>query len=244
MKNGQTIILLHGWGKCKSAEAYYRETTKIFQEKGYTVYVPDMPGFGGAEIPTRPLRLHNYAEFLLSYIRKQNIQSPILIGHSFGGRVIIKFVSTYDIPVKAIILTGTPGFSPVKKVKLIASLVLAKIGGFVFSLPGISHYAEGIRGRFYYVVGARDFYRAEGPMRETFKNIIREELKEKMKHMHQPTLLIWGKEDVIVPVGVAQRMQRTIPGAKLKILPHGTHSVIIDNPKLFANEVLTFLQSI
>lgn len=242
--NSQALILLHGWGKCKSARSYYHETVKAFQEKGYNVYVPDMPGFGEAKVPKYPHTLHDYTEFIHNFIKQKDIRSPILIGHSFGGRAVIKYVSSYDTDVKAIVLCGTPGYTPVKKVKLIASLMLAKIGGLVFSLPGLSTIAEKIRGWFYYVIGARDYYRAEGAMRQTFKNIIREELKNLMRHIHIPTLLVWGEEDIIVPIRIAERMEKTIVNSKLIILPHGKHSVIIDDPKSFVNEVHSFLKSL
>mgnify|MGYP001605071087 CR=1 FL=1 len=237
MKRPQ-ILVLHGWSL--SADRY----SPLIQELshlGYSVYAPDLPGFGKAKAPIYPFTLGDYADFLHSYIKENNITTPILIGHSFGGRIIIKYVTSHGTDVKAIILCGTPGFTPIKKSKLIASLVLAKIGGFIFSLPGLSTFEEKIRGWFYYVIGARDFYRAQGSMRQTFKNIVSEKLEKNMKNIRIPTLLIWGEEDVIVPVKIAERMKETIPNAKLVILPHGKHSVIIDDPEAFVKEVCSFL---
>ena len=244
MKNGKTIIILHGWGRAKNARIFYQKTIAEFEKNGYSVYAPDMPGFGEAAIPTKPLTLQDYSEFIRTFIKKNNIVSPVLIGHSFGGRVVIKYVTTGNADVPAIILCGTPGYSPVKKTKWIVFVGISKIGKLIFSLPGLSKAADKVRGWLYYAAGARDFYRAEGAMRETFKNIIREELKDMMKKIHIPTLLIWGAEDIIVPVGVAERMKKTIPNSKLTIFPHGKHSLIIDDPKNFANEVCLFLQSI
>lgn len=241
MKNGKTIILLHGWGRGSSP---YKSLSSELEKLGYRVYVPDMPGFGEAALPTHALMLNDYCEFLRTFINEHNIKNPILIGHSFGGRVIIKYVSSYGTDVKAIVLSGTPGYSPVKKMKWIASLIISKIGGVVFSLPGLSTIADKVRGWFYYIVGARDFYRAQGTMRQTFKNIVGEKLEDSMKKILVPTLLIWGEEDIIVPIGVAERMKKTIPNSGLTIIPHGKHSVIIDDPKIFTNAVHSFLQSL
>ena len=227
------ILLLHGWGKYSSALDYYHKTVSEFQKNGYTVFVPDMPGFGNEKIPDHPFTLQNYAFFLQTYIQKKKLQDFVIIGHSFGGRVAIKYINRYTEGVRALILCGTPGFTPVSKLKLIISLFLAKIGGFIFSLPIISSQKEKIRGGFYYLVGARDYYRAEGSMRQTFKNIVREELKDIMKKIHIPTLLLWGEDDIIVPVKIAQKMKETIRQSRLTIIPHGKHSVIIDNPKTF-----------
>ncbi|KKR02941.1 MAG: Hydrolase, alpha/beta domain protein [Microgenomates group bacterium GW2011_GWC1_39_12] len=241
MKNGKTIILLHGWGRAKNARTAYHDTIVEFEKKGYTVYAPDMPGFGEAAIPTHPLTLHDYSEFLRSFIKEKNIKTPILIGHSFGGRVVIKYVSSENTDAKAIILCGTPGYRPVKQTKWVVFVGISKIGKLIFSLPGLSKIADKIRGWFYYIIGARDFYRAEGAMRQTFKNIVGEPLIKYMKSIRVPTLLLWGEEDIIVPVRIANKMKETIPNAKLIILPHGKHSVIIDDPKNFVKEVCLFL---
>lgn len=244
MKNGQTIILLHGWGRAKNARTFYQETIDEFQKSGYRVFAPDMPGFGEAATPTRPLTLHDYAKFLQTFIKKNNIVSPILIGHSFGGRVVIKYVSSGDTDVRAIILCGTPGYRPVKQTKWLIFVGISKIGKLIFSLPGLSNLADRVRGWFYYLIGARDFYRAEGAMRQTFKNIVGEPLKKYMECIRIPTLLIWGEDDVIVPVKIGIQMKETIPQARFIIIPNAGHSVIIDEPHVFVQSVISFLQSL
>jgi pimeloyl-ACP methyl ester carboxylesterase len=244
MKNGQTILLLHGWIRGKNARTTYHKTIEEFEKEGFTVFTPDMPGFGEAPIPTHPLTLNDYSEFLRSFINTHNIKSPILIGHSFGGRVIIKYVSSQTTDVQAIVLSGTPGYSPVKKVKWAAFLIISKIGKILFMLPGLEKIADRIRGWFYYIAGARDFYRAQGPMRQTFKNIVGEGIEEGMKKIKVPTLLVWGEEDSIVPVRIAHRMKETISQSKLTIIPHVGHKVLIDESHMFVKEVLSFLQSL
>jgi pimeloyl-ACP methyl ester carboxylesterase len=240
----QTILILHGWGRAKNAQTAYKKTIGLFEKKGYEVYAPDMPGFGEAANPKVPFKLENYAEYIRNFIKKHNIHAPILIGHSFGGRVAIKYITSNTTDVKALILCGVPGFTPVKKVKLFASLLIAKIGSLIFSLPGLSTLEEKIRSWFYYVIGARDFYRAEGTMRDTFKNIVREELKDMMEAIRIPTLLVWGDKDAIVPIHVATRMKNIIRNSKLLIIPDGKHSVIMDEPTIFVDDVHSFLQLI
>lgn len=244
MMKDQTIILLHGWGKQKSTETYYHQTSEIFRKKGFTVYAPDMPGFGKSPKPAHPFTLADYADFVRSFIAKHHIQKPILIGHSFGGRVALKYVSRDDTGVQAVVLAGTPGYSPVSKIKWIASLIISKIGAIVFSLPGLSRIADKVRERYYFLIGARDFYRAEGAMRQTFKNIVGEPLDDLMKAVRVPTLLLWGQEDIIVPVRIAKRMEQTIPQAKLIVFPHGQHSLITDEPACFVDAVVSYLKYI
>jgi len=244
MKNGQTVVLLHGWGKWLSVQAHYQETIKEFQKKGYTVCIPDMPGFGASPAPIHPLVLYDYAEFIDNYIKKNNITSPILIGHSFGGRVIIKYVSSFQSNVSAIILSGTPGYSPVKKIKWLILVLMSKIGKIVFTIPGLRNVSDKVRGWFYYIVGARDYYRAQDSMRQTFKNIVGEKLESMMKRIQIPTLMIWGESDSIVPVCIARKMNKVICDSKLFVISHVGHNVLIDQPKTFVQEVDAFIQSI
>ena len=93
-------------------------------------------------------------------------------------------------------------------------------------------------------MGARDYYRAEGKMRDTFKNIVREELVTSMKHVSVPTILIWGAQDIIVPVSIANHMKETIPGASLTVAPEFGHGLPYKNPKEFCSILLPWLESL
>lgn len=239
-----TILLLHGWIRAASANIYYANTITAFEKKGYMVVAPDMPGFGVSKMPTRPLTLGDYADFIHEYMGTNHLHPDMLVGHSFGGRVIIEYLSRFPFHGKAVVMTGTPGYPPVRKAKMVASLIIAKVGNAVFSLPLLSKFSGTIRGWFYYVVGARDFYRASGAMRQTFKNIVTDQLDGKMKKMHIPTLLLWGSADEIVPVSVAGNMQKAIPGSTLSVIPSFGHGVIIDAADRFVEEVQKFIQTI
>ena len=133
----------------------------------------DLPGFGASKMPEHPLTLSDYARFLDEYLKMNQIVQPILIGHSFGGRVSLKYNELYPKHTRALILSGTPGFTPIPKKKLLFFITLAKIGGFLFSIPPLSLVQDTVRRWYYYVVGAKEFFRAEGAMRETFKRIVR-----------------------------------------------------------------------
>lgn len=238
------VLLLHGWIREKNAKDYYANTILEFEKRGYEVLIPDMPGFGKTTTPKHPLTLQDYAIFVYKYLHKLNVEPNIVIGHSFGGRVIIEYLSLFPCNVKTVVLSGTPGYPSIKKSKMLLSLLIAKIGGTIVSLPLISKLKERIRGWYYYIVGARDFYRAEGAMRQTFKNIVTESLDEKMKNMNVPTLLIWGENDVIVPVGVAKKMQQAIQNVELSIIPFEGHSVITSKPDRFVDEVIRFTKNL
>lgn len=235
----EDIIILHGWNLSGS---HFSHLATELKRQGFRVFAPDFPGFGKEPAPKAPWHVADYAQFLKKYIATNNIYKPVLLAHSFGGRVALKFTQTYpDIPLK-LIITGTPGYSPVPAKKMQFFLILAKIGGVIFMVPGLNKLADVARKVLYRIAGAREFYRAEGAMRQTFKYIVTDDLSSSMRSVGIPCLLVWGENDTIVPVAVAKKMNETIPNAHLVIIPDMNHDVPFKQPKVFVNYVWKFLR--
>ncbi|MEK7543814.1 MAG: alpha/beta hydrolase [Patescibacteria group bacterium] len=235
------IVILHGWGLSGKT---FLPLQQCLKKQGYRVFAPDLPGFGASKIPEHPLTLSDYAQFLDEYLKKNQIVQPVLIGHSFGGRVSLKYNELYPKRVAALVLSGTPGFTPIPKKKLILFITLAKIGGFLFSIPPFNLFQDVVRRWYYYVVGAKEFFRAEGTMRETFKRIVREDLVTSMVSVNVPTLLLWGEYDIIVPISIAERMHRLIAGSALVIIPEVDHGVPFKEPEIFASYVKRYINTL
>ncbi len=235
------IVILHGWGLSSDRFAGLIGELK---KQHFQVYAPDFPGFGTSHPPDRPWYLTNYVNFLHEYLKKQKITKPIFIGHSFGGRVALKYQAWYPNTIQALVLTGTPGFTPIPKKKLMLFVALAKMGKLVFSLPLLAFFQERVRRWYYYVVGARDYFRATGVMRQTFKNIVPEELVTSMEKIRVPTVLIWGEKDIITPLSIAARMKDIIPNTQLIVLPQGDHGVAYKNPRAFTAALLPWLATL
>lgn len=233
------IVILHGWGLSGKT---FTPLADALKKRGHRVFAPDMPGFGEAAQPEKPLTLADYARFLDGFLRKMKIEHPILVGHSFGGRVSLKYNELHPKNVRAFVLSGTPGFTPIPKKKLLLFIALAKVGKFLFSIPPLSLLQDAVRRWYYYVVGAKEFFRAEGAMRETFKNIVKEDLVTAMEAVDIPTLLLWGEYDIIVPVAIAQRMRQVIAGSELVVIPEADHGVPFKQPEVFTSYIERFLK--
>ena len=232
------IVILHGWNLSgKRFDPLAKELVK----KGYTVFAPDFPGFGNEPAPNTPWHIADYAQFLERYLKANHIRKPTLIGHSFGGRVALAYAASHSGDVTTVVLTGGPGFSPVPKKKMVIFLIIAKIGGILFSIPGINFFADTARKLLYRAAGAHEFYRAEGSMRQTFKNIVSDNLEDFMKALRTPCLLLWGADDVIVPPGVAERMKAMIPHATMRIIHGETHAFPFEHPVRFVEAMKDFL---
>lgn len=239
--NKQSVIILHGWGL---SGGRFNELKEEFASKGYRVFTPDLPGFGKSEAPRKAFYLADYAEFLYDFMKNNDIKNPILVGHSFGGRVSLKFQMMFPRSVRALILTGTPGFTPTPRKRLMVFIALAKIGKAISSVWPLNLLQERIRTWYYYAVGAREFTKAEGVMRDVFKHVVAEDLAPYMKTVNAPCLLVWGQDDRITPLWIAERMKERISGAKLIVIPESDHGVSYKQSKRFMVVIEGFLKSL
>ena len=100
---GDLVVLLHGWG---SNITLFEQAIAILERK-YKVVAMDMPGFGESEEPKEPWCVDDYVDFLLEFLEDYKPDKVTLLGHSFGGRVIIKLCSR-ELPfeVEKVILVG------------------------------------------------------------------------------------------------------------------------------------------
>ncbi len=208
------------------------------------MFVPDLPGFGKSVVPSNPYYLSDYANFLKVFMKKHRITHPILIGHSFGGRVSLKYQMLFPHTLRALILTGTPGVTPVSRKKIAVSIALAKFGKLLFLIPPFSFFHESVRKWYYFAVGARDFYRANGVMRETFKHIVQEDLVASMRSVNVPCALVWGSDDRITPVWIAHRMKEEIANSHLIVISNADHGVSFKQPQRFVLAIENFLKTI
>src|SRR3989338_11430822 len=115
------ILILHGWNLDSKK---FSPLVKEFNRKGLVAEAIDLPGFGKSNIPRRSLILSDYVKFVERHIKKKKWTEVVIIGHSFGGRILTKLASKNPDYLKAVILSGTPGFSPVSKFWTIFFLTL------------------------------------------------------------------------------------------------------------------------
>lgn len=234
------ILILHGWNLSGKT---FRPLVSVLKKRGYEAFAPDMPGFGRNKTVHRPLRLNDYVSFVRKYLAQKRIDRIILIGHSFGGRVAIAYTSRYGQTLSNLILTGVPGYVPASKGKITSFLLLSKIGKIIFSAPILSSFQTVARKILYRLAGTSDYMHTQGDMRETFKNIIKEDLTFYMKSILTPTLLIWGESDTHVSTSIARLMHKTIRNSKLKIIPDAGHNVPYEKPQTFFEEIRRFIHA-
>lgn len=231
----QSIIILHGWGLNGSK---YNELSKILKNKGFDVYLPDLPGFGQESLKSESMNLDNYVDFVNKLIKQNKIEKPIIIGHSFGGRVGIKYSYIYPDNVSKLILTGVPVIRHITFKKRIVKVMA--IAGHLFFDKAPGNINSILRKILYQSIGEWDYYKS-GSLKEVFKNIIKEDLLLYAKELIIPTLLVWGEDDKLVPVSDVVKIKKIIQDANFVIIPNVGHKLPYEKPELFFDSIKSFI---
>ena len=110
--DGQCIVLLHGWGQniqmMQGIGNYFKDTNRII--------ILDLPGFGESMEPDKIWTIDDYAAALKELLDKLNVTNPIIIGHSFGGKIGLLYATKYD--VCKLVCLASPYKKNIKKMSL------------------------------------------------------------------------------------------------------------------------------
>ena len=214
------LILLHGW----SQNPDYFNLIKPILERKYKIFSPIMPGFGEIDI-IYPYDLNKYADWLKNFINKNKIINPILLGHSFGGSVCVKFLAKYSNPETKLILVD-------------AAIVKDK-----YSLRKKIYY--------YLVYKIRPLFNKEKSihqninspiMKKTFLKVVYSDLLKEASKLKNKTLIIWGSRDLTTPLSFGRKIKKNIKNSTIKIIPNSGHFPFIDDPMKFIFHVNKFLK--
>jgi pimeloyl-ACP methyl ester carboxylesterase len=220
MGDGHPLLFLHGWGV--GYESYLPLLTKLAET--HTVYAPDMPGFGKTPEPDAPWDADRYADFIASYCGANGLSEPVCMGHSNGGRVLLRLLSR-DLPgIKPprMVLFGPAGLKVRRGLKYFVKVYTYKAGKLLLTpFPGVlEKYRAG--------KGSADYQSASPLMKETMKILLQTDLTDALLKIRIPTLLVWGKDDTAVPLEDGRRMERLIPDSGLAVMPGG-HWAFMEN---------------
>ncbi len=234
---GSPIILMHGWGCNLATLASIENAAK----DTHTVYNVDFPGFGQSQEPSEVWGVEQYTRLIEEFVKIENIQNPILLGHSFGGRVGILYSSRNK--VDKLILVDAAGVKPRRSLKYYFKVYTYKAGKrlmpLIYGKKKAQERIEAMRARR----GSSDYNNASPMMRAILSKVVNEDLKYCMPKISAPTLLIWGENDTATPLSDAKTMEKLIPNAGLVSFPGCGHYSFLDNPVQFTAVLRSFLNS-
>lgn len=207
-----TVVALHGWGRNRQDFATTLE--------GYDALSLDLPGFGATPEPDSGWSTVEYADWTAEIL--EALDRPVLVGHSFGGRVAIRVAAKYPELVSGVVLTGVPllrgqstGGRPAWQYRLVRALHRRGLVG--------EKRMEELRERY----GSADYRAAHGVMREVLVKAVNESYEPELAAVAAHGLavvLVWGEHDTAATVAMAEQARAMLgEQTRLVVVPGSAH---------------------
>ena len=220
---GSDILLLHGWGQNIEMMKFLGDN---FADN-HRITILDFPGFGESDEPLSPWTIKDYSLLIEKLVKELDIKKPVVMGHSFGGRVAIYYSS--NNPIEKLVLFGSPCIRKDKELPLSVKILKG-----IKKLPGMDKLGEYMK----QYIGSRDYKAASPIMRQTLVNVVNEDLTPYAMQIEEPTLLICSNSLASLTGASVSSCPQISNDAALIVLP-GTHYAYLEN----LNQVVNILNS-
>lgn len=256
---GPTIILVHGLGEF--LESWLSNIAKLSEY--FTVYAIDLPGHGLSEESNNNHSISSNAKFIIKFMSTMRISHASLLGHSMGGPICLRLAVDFPRKVDKLVLVDSGGFHD--KVSMSYRLAtIPFIGKMLLGSPLLINKVTirlGMGRQFHNPeavpvewIDAANKHLKRPNRNEMMLNIIKNytgigsihpevRITDKLSKVKQPTLIIHGMQDKVIPVKHIYNAHNLIPRAKLEIFDQCGHNPQIEKAPEFNETVLSFLIS-
>jgi pimeloyl-ACP methyl ester carboxylesterase len=222
--DGEPVILIHGLSG--SSRWWWRNVSELARE--FRVYLVDLPGFGEMRGEVDGFSLSDAAEWLAALLRALDIDRANVVAHSLGGYIAVKLAVRYPHLVNRLVLVAPAGVDVGKP-----------LVGYSTSLLRA---ARDLRPQFAAIL-ARDFIRAgPGTVLRSARELLAEDTSTDLKNVTQPTLIIWGENDAMIPASTGDVYRREIPRSRLLVFEGAGHVPMIESSADFNAAVMKFIR--
>ena len=207
----KVILILPGWGNTRTT---FTNIINFFKED-YTIYIIDYPGFGNSPIPQDELTIYDYTNIIRDFLEENNIVNPIIIAHSFGGRITTLLAGYYKEKIDKIIYIDAATIKPKKTLKRFLKEKTYKLLKKLIKLfPKLKQ--EYYKQKLLRIFGSSDY--------------------------ESEVLLLWGKLDDTTPLKDGYKMNNLIKDSALIIFPKGNHFSYLQYPYLTNQIIQEFIK--
>lgn len=237
-----TVILIHGLGG--STANWMTNTVALSQS--YHVIALDQVGFGKSDKPALKYRVATFVDFLDKFMSELKIEKASLVGNSLGGWVAALMAIKYPARVEKIVLADAAGLVPdsysVAEVYQLNNSTRDEIRANmkrIFGNPFLQN-NEALVDQF---MTARVTAGDGNTITSVIESIKRKEdfLNGRLGEIKKPTLIVWGKQDGLLPVTDADTFKQGIAGSELVVFDGCGHAPQFEKSADFNKAVLAFL---
>ncbi len=219
------LVLVHGLG----VSGEYMLPTAVRLARDHTVLVPDLPGFGRSAKPARALDVPELADHLAAWLPTVGLISAVFLGNSLGCQVVVDLALRYPQCVDRAILVGPTVDRLDHTMPRQLWRAFRQFWRGPWSLWPILGASD------YYQTGTRWIYR-------TFRYALADPVEEKLRMLRQPTLVVRGSRDLIVPQRWVEEVVSQLPDGRLAVITGGTHATNFSSPDDLAAVTREFLR--
>jgi pimeloyl-ACP methyl ester carboxylesterase len=260
--SGPALLLIHGVGD--NSEAWEPVHAKLAQR--FTVIAPDLLGHGESDKPRADYSLAAFANGMRDLLATLGIDRVTVVGHSFGGGVAMQFAYQYPQLVDRIVLVSAGGVAKDVSLALrLAAMPMASDALAMLRAPGVMPAIRLCRRAVGTVLGSTKFGRdaadvvdllegfrepaALSAFARTLRSVVdgRGQFVTMLDRSYLmqsiPVQVIWGEDDLIIPVDHAHTAHEAMPGSRLEIFEDSGHMPFHDHPDRFVEVVERFIDS-
>lgn len=235
----KVAVICQGWAT--NFEMYELVANAISDE--YKVILFDFPGFGKTAEPEESWSVEQYASFFIDFLHALNVEEVTLIGHSYGGRVIIEVASNelFKTFVKKIVLIDSAGVMPQRSAGANFKTKVFKIWKKFVTLPAVHSLFPEVIDYWISKQGSEDYRNATPVMKSALVKAVNYDQQHLMAAIDAPTLLIWGENDDATPVSDGKIMEEEFQDASLVVMKGVGHFSYAEDPQKFVPILRAFL---
>lgn len=248
------VVFIHGLGG--NWQSWLENLPRVATER--RAIAMDLPGFGASETPADTFTISGCARWVDEFCDRLGLGQVALVGNSMGGFIGAEMAISYPERVEALVLAAAAGIS-VSSLRRRPIMTAARLGAVIGALtaartrqfvarPHLRHLALCAVVRHPSRLSPELVYEitqsAGSPsVRPALDALLSYDFSDRLPDIRCPTLLVWGTEDVLVPVEDAEEFERLIPRVHKHILGETGHVPMLERPRTFNEALMDFLES-
>jgi pimeloyl-ACP methyl ester carboxylesterase len=254
VSGGPPLLFLHGWST--SWQIFLLNIAAFMGTRRCLAL--DLPGFGASDMPAEPISIRGYAKTVDAMCDALGIESVAVVGHSMGGFIGAELALSFDTRVERLVLVAAAGLST-ESIPLGPSIAMAR--AIAAGLPHAERFESAVvhrprlrRAAMQWVVRYPE--KLSVPLTHelvlsygrpgfvpALKALLEYSYRDRLPQIRMPVLVVWGRNDLLVPVGDAERYRRLIgDNARVELVEDTGHTPMLERPSRFNELLQRFLE--